>query len=252
MCASVVWTAAEEIPARWLAWASGPPAASAAYMPAGEARAGIDVARGTAPALTCHRRCLAPPPASTVANFYPAMTPSTDSLPTRSVWIRTASLLTSGYVIATLGDITEWVFVSAYDASERDATTLSVAVDQRFHAPEVQNAPRPPRHDLRRVLPPDGCRVGSRPAPVPSTRITILQLWNTVADVFDYYTRGKKLPCGARADYLRLILRFFNHPGTCLDDVTFDALTEGRAKRVVAEMEHFFPTASHQQMRWPP
>ena len=69
---------------------------------------------------------------------------------------------------------------------------------------------------------------------------TVLQLWNTVADVFDYYTWARSCPAVRRAGYFHLILRFFNHPGTCLDGVTFDALTPGRAKRVVAEMEHFF------------
>ena len=58
--------------------------------------------------------------------------------------------------------------------------------------------------------------------------------------MFDYYTRGKKLPHGARADYLRLILRFFNHPGNCLDGVILNVLTAGRATRVIAELGRFF------------
>ena len=167
------------------------------------------------------------------------MTASTGSLPTPSVWVRPASLLTSGYVITALGDITEWAFVSVYDASEGNAATLPNEVDQPFRAPEVQTL-------LARLAATFDeffhMTVAEWEADLRNTArpVTVLQLWNTVADVFDYYTRGKKLRRGARADYLRLILRFSNHPGTCLDGVTFNALTPGRAKRVVAEMEHFF------------
>lgn len=67
---------------------------------------------------------------------------------------------------------------------------------------------------------------------------TLLALWKTAADVFDYYTRDKKLPWGARADYFRLVLGFFHH--VPLTDHSLWSLTPGRAARVHNEMTRYF------------
>ena len=166
------------------------------------------------------------------------MTASLISPITHGPSIKPAGLLACGYIHITLGDTTDWVFVSASHAPDDGATTV-LAVDNYFRAPEVQAAltrlavtfqeffamtPAEWEADLRHAFEP----------------VTVLQLWNTVADVFDYYTLGKKLPHGARADYLGLILRFFNHPGDCLDGVILNVLTASRASRVIAEMGRFF------------
>ena len=153
--------------------------------------------------------------------------------------VKPAGLLASGYIHITLGDITEWVFVSASHAPDDGVATVLADLENHFRAPEVQAL-------LARLvvtfkeffaMTPAEWEADLRHACEPAT---VLQLWNTVADVFDYYTQGKKLPRGARADYLRLILRYFNHPGNCLDGVTFNVLTAGRASRVAAEIGRFF------------
>ena len=151
--------------------------------------------------------------------------------------VKPADLLASGYIHITLGDITEWVFVSACHAP--DGVSAVLAGDKYFRAPEVQALLARLAVTFQEFFDMTAAEweADLRHACEPTT---VLQLWNTVADVFDYYTRGKKLPRGARADYLRLILRFFNHPGNCLDGVILNALTASRASRVIAEMGRFF------------
>ena len=72
--------------------------------------------------------------------------------------------------------------------------------------------------------------------------ITHLYLWQTAADVFDYYTRGKQFSLQARQEYLDTLWLFFNHgpDAAGYDDRLLRSLTLGRVRRVVSELERYF------------
>lgn len=78
-----------------------------------------------------------------------------------------------------------------------------------------------------------------RRAPNP---ITHLCLWQTAADQFDYYTRGKQFSLRARQEYLDTLWLFFNYGPEAAgnDERLLHSLTLGRVKRVVAELERYF------------
>ncbi len=71
-----------------------------------------------------------------------------------------------------------------------------------------------------------------------------LYLWQTVSDVFDHYTKGKRFSVRARREYLDTFWLFFHHgPQAAAYEGREDALrslTLGRVKRVVAELERHF------------
>ncbi len=72
--------------------------------------------------------------------------------------------------------------------------------------------------------------------------ITCLSLWETVADVFDYYTKGKHFSAWGRQEYFDTLWLFFHHGSAAagFDGRPLRSLSPGRVKRVAAELEHYF------------
>ena len=107
----------------------------------------------------------------------------------------TPAMLRSGYVRYYLDDQDGWLFTKADDDISAWVTPLDEIRRQQLLNRLAATFEFPMSAELEANL-----DTTSQPA-------TLLRLWETMADTWDYFTSGKKLSAAAQRDYFHILLR---------------------------------------------